>query len=156
MASLEDRFWAKVAGVGQDQCWEWTAATSKDGYGLFWDNKAAKAHRVSYELHKGEIPKGMCVCHSCDNPGCVNPAHLWLGTVADNNADMAEKGRAKSGYSGGGPPGEKHGRSKLAEAQVKEIRRRYPRVNQRELAALFGVSRSQIGRIVNGEHWTHL
>jgi hypothetical protein len=95
---LKDRFDKKV--VKTDGCWNWTGRTVK-GYGtLRMGLKYVGAHRVSYELHKGEIPPGMCVLHSCDNPGCVNPAHLWAGTKNDNNVDKGKKGRSRNRWTG--------------------------------------------------------
>jgi hypothetical protein len=100
------RFWQKVNKRGPNDCWEWTASTTGAGYGTigigFKKDKTrytALAHRLSYELQNGPIPDGLHVCHSCDNPRCVNPAHLWLGTAADNMTDMVAKGRSTQGRS---------------------------------------------------------
>lgn len=93
----EIRFYDKFIAGKSNECWEWKGAINNVGYGMFRENndKMVTAHRKSYELHKGEIPKGMCICHSCDNPKCVNPDHLWLGTIKDNIDDMIRKGRNK-------------------------------------------------------------
>jgi hypothetical protein len=93
---VEDRFWSKVRRGGTDECWEWTAGTNDDGYGVIKvDGRDTGAHRIAWVLiaRRGPVPDGMVVMHSCDNPPCVNPAHLSLGTVADNNADRHAKGR---------------------------------------------------------------
>ena len=88
----EERFWGKVDKT--DGCWLWTAGTNINGYGRLSVNRIAiLAHRYSWALHNGEIPKGMCVMHKCDNPPCVNPDHLEMGSQQDNLKDMLSKGR---------------------------------------------------------------
>ncbi len=90
----ETRFWKYV--IKTEDCWLWIGAKSNHGYGSFGDGKKVVcAHRFSYELFKGEIPKGLLVCHSCDNRVCVNPKHLWLGKYKDNTQDMLLKGRGR-------------------------------------------------------------
>lgn len=90
-------FLARLDGYGESQCWEWTGATDPNGYGrLAWNDRLWLAHRVSYTQHVGPIPDGISVCHRCDNPPCCNPAHLFLGTHADNVRDMWAKGRGKT------------------------------------------------------------
>lgn len=149
----DERFWRRVYKLANG-CWEWTGSRSTAGYGTFGvtTERTTTAHRFSWEIHNGPIPRGLFVCHSCDNPPCVNPAHLFLGTATDNNADMRAKGR------GCDPPrkaGEHHHRALLTSAQVTEIRRRYiPRVvTRRMLAEEFGVSVATIKAVIDGRNW---
>jgi hypothetical protein len=93
---MEERFWEKVRK--SDQCWEWIASKTRNGYGFFHrggrvDRKPIRAHRLSWELHNGPIPDGLWVLHKCDNPCCVRPDHLFIGTRSDNMKDCAAKGR---------------------------------------------------------------
>jgi hypothetical protein len=93
---VSERFWPKVRKTGG--CWEWSAATRLCGYGVLNVlGRTVDAHRISWELHYGPIPRGMVVCHRCDNPPCVRPDHLFLGTKRDNTHDMLRKGRGKNG-----------------------------------------------------------
>lgn len=146
--TLWDRFWEKVDKTGD--CWLWTAGTTIYGYGVIGvgPHKVGHAHRISYEWAYGRIPNGLHVCHRCDVPACVRPAHLFLGTAQDNLADMARKGRSAHGS--------KNPNARLTEAGVAEIRRRYAAggVLQRELADEFGVSRSTVTTICQGKRWT--
>ncbi len=120
------------------------------------DGTPELAHRVSWRLAYGEIPAGLVLCHKCDNPSCVNPAHLFAGTQRDNINDMLAKRRSSKGKSFEKRRGENHGMAKLTRAQVDEIRALYAAggVLHRELAVRFGVDRSTIGLITRGEHWT--
>jgi hypothetical protein len=155
--SIEERFWEKVNKTGK--CWEWKSVRNPDGYGLFlrpnsYNNPTPweKAHRMSYMLTIGDIPTGLCVCHKCDNPPCVRPDHLFLGTPADNARDMWKKGRGRIPrlY------GEKSGAAKLSEEDVRKIRKMLPRMTNRQIATRFGVTISNISVIRNNKSWKHL
>jgi len=146
--SLESRFWDKVDKSGD--CWEWTACRTHDGYGQF-AFKATKpqenryAHRVSWELYNAAVPPGMYVCHSCDNPSCVNPHHLWVGTQRENVADMYLKGRNPR------QDGVHNGRAKLTEEDKTAVRifYRLGQASYERLGREFGVTGTTIARVVN-------
>jgi len=134
-------------------CTEWTGASLKHGYGLFKVPKTRSniiAHRFAWQQKHGDIPAGMYVCHRCDNPKCVNVDHLFLGTPKDNAQDMILKGRRVKSPS----PGELNGRAKLTEEDVNDIRTFRHHFSIRELSGHFGVTSSQIHRIVKGLAWT--
>ena len=148
-----ERFWRKVVKT-DDGCWIWTAARSPRGYGAFGrgsrEARVILAHRFSWEQANGPIPDGLCVLHRCDNPPCVNPAHLFLGTRTDNNRDMHAKGRANP------PRGERHPRARLTEEKVREIRRLAAAgISQRQIARMFGVSKGAVASVVTRQ-WKHV
>lgn len=131
-------------------CWEWTGAVRPPmGYGTITiNNTSHSVHRISYEIWRGPIPRGMCACHSCDNPPCFNPAHLWLGTKGDNNRDSAAKGRAY----GFRASGENNPGAVLSNAQAANIRRLKARgMKQRDIAREFEVSEMTVSEIVNNK-----
>ena len=145
-----DRFWNKVEKT--DECWNWTSAKHPKGYGLFSiNNRNQRAHRVSYELCKGKIPEGMQVLHECDNPSCVRPDHLFLGTNADNMADKVAKGRQAHFCPG---RGEGHPTSKLTEDQVRAIRASPG--PQSRIAIEFGISCGYVSDIRKRKYWAHI
>jgi hypothetical protein len=151
---VAERFWEKVDKRGPDDCWLWTGS-KKNGYGSLRVGRTnIPAHRFSWELHNATIPSGMRVLHNCpegDNPSCVNPAHLFLGTQADNIADMEAKGRAVH------VSGESSGMTKLTEVQVRAIRERAAQgERQVNLAREFEIDPSHIFNIVNRKSWKHI
>ncbi len=144
--ALKARFMTKV--VKTKTCWVFTGAPSFWGYGKFGPrHRVQGAHRFAYETFVGKIPKGIFVCHSCDNRICVNPEHLFLGTPADNMRDMVNKGRSASG--------ERCHLSKLTTKKVAEIRRLYfvENKSQDEIAKMFGVWQTNVSSIVRGCTW---
>lgn len=156
MRSLADRFWSKVdRSGGQDACWEWKASRRGLGYGQFAypGRSPQKAHRVAYELESGPIPDGLGVLHKCDNPPCCNPRHLFLGTNADNMADMVLKGRQRSpGYRGEG-----HHQARLCEADVLAIRERAAQGETgKTIGPDYGICPEHANRIIRRESWKHL
>lgn len=157
---VAERFWNKVTLESElrpkmkELCWLWIGGKMRKGYGRFTSGKKNHllAHRIAWQLTNGPIPEGMCVLHRCDNPACVNPAHLWLGTVQDNNQDMIEKGRFAPPEKHANP-GEKNPSAKLTWDQVRAIRRVRAYYSQTELGSAFGVSQRTISFILRGEHW---
>jgi len=156
------RFWAKVDKNGPvpahmphlGQCWAWTGALTP--YGSFTAHKQVRAHRFSWELHCCSIPAGIHVLHHCDNPKCVNPSHLFLGTHTDNMQDMIAKGRFVS-HQSARPHGEKHALAKLTDADVVRIREmNLNGESQARLGSLFNVNSSTIGHVVRRETWKHV
>lgn len=145
-----DRFAAKYFEEPNSGCWLWTAGTNARGYGQFaLRGRSCGAHRASWELHRGPIPDGSCVLHRCDTPPCVNPDHLFLGTHADNAADMMEKGRSSRG--------ERHYNSRLTAEQVAAIRRQAAEgATLTEMAIDTGVRRQTISLVARRKTWTHL
>ena len=143
---LMERFLSKVAKT--ESCWLWTGAKSRGGYGNFRFPSGQKAHRFSYSRHVGQIPQGLSVCHRCDNPACVNPDHLFVGTHTDNMKDKMSKGR------GNHLVGTKHPRSKLTESQVLAIRADSRR--QVEIAESYGIKQAQVSEIKRRIAWTHI
>ena len=145
-----ERFWSKVNIEGEDDCWEWTRYRDKDGYGVvgIGTKKIHKAHRVAYMLFNGDFPANLC-CHSCDNPPCCNPKHLFNGTQKDNMEDCKNKGRIS---------GENNSSAKLTAEQVIKIREEYkcpaPRQsNINELALKYDVSYQTIHDIISRRTW---
>lgn len=135
-----------------DQCVEWRGPHNTEGYGVFKARGDHRAHRVSYERAHGPIPSGQLVRHTCDNPPCVNPRHLLLGTDADNNHDMMQRRRNRQ------PRGEDQGSAKLTTEQVREIRRRYALggISQQALGNEYGINQRTVSKIVRQSAWKHI
>ena len=131
-------------------CWVWMGYRNRKGYGLARrEGKLVSTHRLSWELHKGPIPAGLCVCHQCDNPPCVNPDHLFLGTNAENTADRDRKGRQN------GPRGDTHHSAKLNFMLAQALRETYARggVSIKQLAEQQGVREYTMWSLLRGVTW---
>lgn len=172
------RFWEKVDKSAD--CWLWTGCLGA-GYGQLWvGRKMVSAHRLSWEMERGAIPVGLSVLHRCDRKSCVRPDHLFLGTPADNTADMIAKGRGARGQTHGSrthpervarggrngartqpdarPRGLRHGLAKLTDSQILVIRhlRTHTALRQREVARLFGIDKTTVSQIERNRTWTHV
>jgi len=151
---IGERFWPKVKKT--KGCWLWEGTKNNMGYGMFMrvSPKKELAHRVSWALAYGSIPPGKNILHKCDNPACVRPDHLFIGTKKDNTQDMVKKGRNKYVAH----PGEKNGNAKLTKRKVLEIRGAYEtgKISQTALAELYGVSQALIGFVITRRAWKHV
>lgn len=156
--SVEERFWKYIDKLdGNNSCWLWVGSKNRHGYGTITvDGKSLLAHRVSWEIHFGAIPShesyhGLCVLHKCDNPPCVRPDHLFLGTNRDNAIDKIDKNR-QAVFAG-----EHNPRSVLTEKDVKEIRGRCADgERQTDIAREYGVSKYAVWRVIHRKNWAHI
>lgn len=145
-----EKFWSKVQKT--DECWNWVGSL-RGRYGdFYWKGDRMAAHRFVWELSFGPIPAGLCVLHKCDNPKCVRPEHLFVGTVGDNTRDMIKKGRGRVNKQ----YGEDNAHARLTEAQVRKIKQLKGDIGQRRLAEMFAISVSNIQMIHTGRTWAHV
>lgn len=146
-----ESFWLRVDKHAPNGCWEWQSTMNDRGYGVLrFQGLKGMAHRVAFELTNGPIPDGLCLLHRCDNPRCVNPAHLFLGTKGDNARDMVQKQRSLIG--------ERNHKAKITREQATEISRLYAtgKYPQQRIAAQFGIGQGQVSKIVRRTEWHNL
>lgn len=147
--SIDERFHERVASPDENGCMLWTHSTDSKGYGRLWyEGGRIGAHRLAWEIHHGiPVPEGMQVNHHCDNPLCCNPAHLYVGSQADNMQDMADRDRSLKG--------EKHPNTNLTARQVAMIRYRYAEggISHQQLADAYHIGRSTVGQLIRGDRW---
>lgn len=147
-ATCFERFYALCDKTGSNGCWIWKGNKGKKGYGAFrYKGRTERAHRASWMMFKDSIPHGLQVCHKCDNPSCVNPEHLFLGTSKENNMDKVAKGRQAKGETN---------RHKLTSQEVREIRDIYPQLTARALGRIYGVNASSVSSAIKGQSWSHI
>lgn len=148
---LVERFWSSCEPIPYAGCWIWKGSTSSDGYGQFHvgKNKYVRAHRLAFRIDRCHLDEELLVCHSCDTPRCVNPAHLWQGTMQDNHDDREAKGHTARGETGG--------MTKLTQVQVLQIRQLLAAGHTQEnIAASFDVTDGSISNIKTGRTWSHI
>lgn len=154
-----ERFWEnvdKTPGFGPNgDCWIWTAGCNPQGYGWFyWEGKHRLAHRASLAMASRPVPEGLLACHTCDNPPCVRPSHLFIGTYRDNNLDALRKGRKEAIKP---MVGKENPRAKLSEHDVLKMREmRKAGHTYQSIANAFGVTYSPTYDAITGKHWKHL
>jgi hypothetical protein len=139
--------------VSENGCWNWVAAKDRDGYGLLTHHrgKQIRAHRASYEFHVAKISVGLLVCHSCDNPSCINPNHLFVGTSKENTRDMLDKNRRPV------LRGERHPNAKLTNDQVTQIKQlRSENRLLKDIANQFNISFQTVSSITKGTTWNSI
>jgi len=143
--------WKQINRKSEDECWEWIGKSLSKGYGhLRINNKDCYSHRMVYIETYGSIPEGLCILHTCNNPKCCNPKHLYVGTHADNMEQMSKDGRSNMG--------EKHPNSRLSNQIIIKIRFLYStgKYSQKCLGKMVGVSQGQISRIIKKDGWKHI
>jgi HNH endonuclease len=134
-------------------CWIWQGAKTEGGYGhLYVDGYTQLAHRVMWTVVVGSIPDGMLICHTCDNPPCINPEHLFMGTVSANSRDMVQKGRGR----GASRPGEKNPNHKISNDTVLRIRQMFQEgMKPQKIADLLGLNNDHVSSITRGDRWSY-
>jgi hypothetical protein len=152
----EEKFWERVQTGAPNECWEWKLSKLSGGYGsVKIGGKTGRAHVVAYQFAKGPVPLGEVVCHTCDNPPCCNPRHLFSGTKAENNLDRKNKGRGRSVFTYR-PRGEKHHMSKLTDEQRVSLKTvRESGSSYRDIGKQFGISARTAHEIVNGRDYSY-
>jgi hypothetical protein len=151
LPNTEKVFWSRVIAGGRADCWLWTGGLHHQGYGRFkFKGKLRLAHRLSWEFTRGHIITTTHVLHRCDNPPCVNPNHLFLGSHLDNMRDMKSKNRH--------PHGERNGSSKITDKDVRRIRSLYKTelISHEELGLIFNINKATVTRIISKESWSHV